>query len=140
MITDKEERSKFINSLLGRPYERGGQGPDTFDCYGLARYLQRELWGLDMPAFYMPGEAGRFTIAGAISAHPERKNWIEVARPKDGDLVSMAKQNLGYHIGQYVALEGGLIVHTLEDSGVTVDPSFNLRAMGWRRIRYFERA
>jgi cell wall-associated NlpC family hydrolase len=30
-------------ALLGTPYEFGGNGPDTFDCSGLVRYVYQEL-------------------------------------------------------------------------------------------------
>ncbi len=35
-------------SLLGTPYQFGGNGPEAFDCSGLVRYIYNEL-GIDVP-------------------------------------------------------------------------------------------
>lgn len=35
-------------ALLGRPYEYGGNGPDTFDCSGLVRFVHNRF-GIEAP-------------------------------------------------------------------------------------------
>jgi hypothetical protein len=136
MLTDREGRVAHLNSLVGKPYRLGAAGPDCFDCYGISRHLQREFFGRDCPLFEMPGQAGRIAIASAIALHPFRSKWVEVQGPADGCAVSMAKQDIGYHLGTYLSLDGGIIVHAVEDSGVTVDTIFAMKAMGWRRFRF----
>ena len=123
-----------VNSLIGKPYRAGAMGPDAFDCYGLARHLQRELWNRDMPLFHMPGEASRYTIASAIAAHPERDRWREVQAPEDGAIAVMSRQDCGYHMGVFVALDGGLVVHAMEGVGVVAESPFRLSgpAGRWR--------
>lgn len=34
---------------LGKPYVLGADGPDSYDCWGLARAVFKERLGLDMP-------------------------------------------------------------------------------------------
>lgn len=130
------DRAMLINAILGTPYDLGGRKPGTLDCYGAARLVQRELFGRDMPDFAMPGEAGRTAIAAAIAVHPERMRWQEIDNPEDGALVTMARNHAGYHIGTWLADEGGLIVHAIEDCGVVVDTIASLEAVGWRRFRF----
>ena len=129
-------RIDAINALMGTPYSLGGQMPGTVDCYGCATRLQRELFGRDMPDFAMPATAGRVAIAAAIAVHPERGNWVEVSSPVDGALVTMARNDCGYHIGTWLAEDGGLIVHALENVGVVADTMPALMALGWRRFRF----
>lgn len=130
------DRLAILSPLLGTPYQLGAQGPGAFDCYSLSRLLQRELFGRDMPAFAMPGTAGRSALAAAIAAHPERRRWQEVERPVDGALVTMARNECGYHLGTWLKEDGGLIVHTLERCGVVADTPATLEAIGWRRLRF----
>lgn len=129
-------RVEIVNAHIGTPYDLGGKAPGTVDCYGSARYLQKALFDRDMPDFSMPGEAGRVAIASAIGVHPERARWQEVAEPVDGALVTMARNQCGYHIGTWLDLDGGIIVHAIEGCGVVVDTLPSLEAIGWRKFRF----
>ncbi len=138
MIIDPAARAAHVNALLGRAYVAGGMGPDAYDCYGLARHLQSAFFGRDLPMFQLPAEAGRFAIASAISVHPERQRWRPIARPFDGAMVVMARQDCGFHIGVWLALDGGIIVHTLEQTGVVAETPFHLSSPAGRwRLQYF---
>lgn len=129
-------RSEIINALIGVPYRLGAQGPDELDCYSCARMLQSKLFQRSMPEFAMPGQAGRMAIASAISVHPERHRWHEIAEPVDGALVTMARNQCGYHIGTWIEEDGGVIVHAIEECGVVADTISTLQAVGWRKFRF----
>lgn len=129
-------RVEIINSLIGTPYRLGAQGPEELDCYSCARMVQSRLFGRAMPDFAMPGEAGRLAIAAAISVHPERNRWQEIAVPVDGALVTMARNQCGYHIGTWIEEDGGMIVHAIEECGVVADTISTLEAVGWRKFRF----
>jgi hypothetical protein len=131
------DRVAHVNGLIGKPYKRGGAGPVEYDCYSLTRHLQATFWSREMPVFETPAEAGRFALAAMISRHPERQRWHRVERPEDGAIVSMAKQEMGYHMGTYLEMDGGLLVHTLETSGVVADKMFALAAFGWRNLKFY---
>lgn len=158
LVVAPADRAAFINALLGRRYLRGGDGPEAFDCYGLTRLLQAAVYGRDMPPFLMPRGAGRFAIASAIAAHPERELWQPVARPVDGAIAIMARQGCGFHMGTCIVLDGSLasrsglrpssplattvVVHALEEPGVVADDPFRLATPGgglWR-IAWNDRA
>ncbi|MHB2265803.1 NlpC/P60 family protein [Aliihoeflea sp. PC F10.4] len=134
MITERAARVSYLNGLIGKPYVAGEMGPTRFDCYGLARQLQRDFWGRALPRFQLPGETGRFAVASAIAAHPERERWAETADPVDGAIVVMARQDCGFHMGCWVDLDGGLVVHTIEQTGVVANSRFQLisPAQRWR--------
>lgn len=89
-----------------------------------------------MPEFSIPGKAGRHAIAMAIAVHPERARWREVSSPVDGGLVTMARHLQGYHIGTWLAEDGGTILHTLETTGVVASRLIELEAEGWRKFRF----
>lgn len=137
MLTDTQARAEHVNELLGRPYEAGATGPDSFDCYGLARHLQAVFFGRELPLFTMPAEAGRFAVASAISVHPERTRWVEVAEPQDGAIAVMSRQDVGFHLGVFLDIDGGIIVHAIEIQGVSAERPFILSSPAARwRIAY----
>lgn len=140
MIVSAVDRAAYLNGLLGRPYRAGAMGPAAFDCYGLARHLQAAFFGRDLPRFQLPAEAGRFAVASAIAVHPERERWREVARPRDGAIVVMARQDCGFHLGVWLGLQqiGGLIAHTIEQTGVVTETPWLLAGPAGRwRLQYF---
>lgn len=138
MIVDPSARAAHINALLGRPYRARAMGMDAFDCYGLARHLQAEFFGRDLPLFQLPADAGRFAIASAITVHPERQRWREIAQRVDGAMVVMARQDCGFHLGVFLALDGGIVVHTIEQTGVVAESPFQLTSPAGRwRLQYF---
>ncbi|HTM76514.1 MAG TPA: peptidoglycan endopeptidase [Devosia sp.] len=130
------DRIAIINGLIGTPYVLGAQGPQAVDCYSCATILQRAVFGRQMPDFTMPGAAGRAAIAAAIAVHPERGRWREIDAPQDGALVTMARNDCGYHLGTWLVDDGGLIVHAMENIGVVADTIQSLQAIGWRRFRF----
>lgn len=141
MIETAAARAAHLNGLLGRPYRAGAMGPDAFDCYGLARHLQATFFGRDLPVFQLPAEAGRFAIASAIAVHPERARWHGIARPRDGAMVVMARQDCGFHLGVWLALGqvGGLVAHTIEQTGVVAETPWQLAGPAGRwRLQYFD--
>ena len=39
----------FANKYIGRPWVAGAQGPDSFDCWGFARWVLKHEYGVDVP-------------------------------------------------------------------------------------------
>lgn len=130
------DRASLINAIMGMPYDLGGRMDGAVDCYGCARLIQSRVFGREMPEFSMPADAGRIAIASAIAVHPERARWAEVDLPSDGALVTMARNDCGYHIGTWLDDDGGIIVHAMEGVGVVADTIQSLKAVGWRRFRF----
>lgn len=136
------DRLDFLESLVGKSYKIGARGPDEFDCYGLARHIQMELGGIDMPdvAFAEPTTRAQ---AEAMLTHPERQAWEEVteAEVEDLDLVLMgnvAKRD--FHLGTYVKLTtNGAVLHIDHHAGVVVDDIPALRAIGFNYLKFYRR-
>lgn len=135
-------RVAFLAGLIGRPYRIGARGPDEFDCYGLARHVQRELAAVDMPDVAFSDATTR-AAAEAMLAHPEREAWAELAgQPQDLDLVLMgnvAKRD--FHLGTFVVPAiAGIVLHIDQRNGVVADDIPSLQATGFNYLRFFRRA
>ena len=133
VITDAKGRAAFVNGLVGKRYRAGASGPVEYDCYGLTKLLQRVFYGRALPAFALTAGAGRMAVATAIATHPDRARWREVAAPVDGAIAVMARQECGFHMGTYVDLDGGIVVHALEEPGVAADHAWWLKSPGGGR-------
>ena len=134
------DRNASLAALIGRPYAIGARGPDAFDCYGLARHVQREFAAIDMPDVPFTDPTTR-AAAEAMLAHSERALWREVEQPHDLDLVLMgnvAKRD--FHLGTFVVpVTAGIVLHIDKANGVVADDIPSLRATGFNYLRFFRR-
>ena len=101
-----------IQQLLGCNYNRDGSSPeDGFNCYTLASYVRRNLYGLDTPVLAMEG----FSADWAEASFRERQSdWEITTSPVAGDLVVMrvSFRKFWHHCG--VWLETDQVLHAYE--------------------------
>jgi murein DD-endopeptidase len=91
-------------ALLGTPYQYGGNGPETFDCSGLVRYIHNEL-GINVPRT----AAEQYRAAAAV----------DVDHLEPGDLLFFKTQGDGVsHVAIYAG--SGRFVHAPQ-TGKTIE-------------------
>jgi hypothetical protein len=74
----------FARSLVGDPYVYGADGPDAFDCSGLAKYVYQRY------GQYLPRTAD------------DQYHYVRhVDDPRPGDLVFFLSGGVAYHVGIY---------------------------------------
>lgn len=61
--------------LIGRPYDLGAGGPDSFDCWGLVRWVFKNVHGIELPMVAV-GESGN---ERAIRSAIDVSGWSPVA-------------------------------------------------------------
>lgn len=100
--------------LLGKPFVRGGRGPDSFDCYGLVKEMYRRA-GIEVPDFTSPGTLEEVEIL--VERHSRR--WTKVAPRTVGSVITFRVTGHGAHVG--LMLENDRFLHAVEGSGVCVE-------------------
>lgn len=100
--------------LLGKPYERGGRGPDVYDCYGLVKELF-ERAGNGVPDFDAPGSLEE--IESLIS--DKSRKWRRVPIGTVGALLTFRVEGYGAHVG--FMLPRDRFIHAWEHTGVTTE-------------------
>jgi cell wall-associated NlpC family hydrolase len=137
------DRLAFFESLIGKPYKIGARGENgAFDCYGLARHIQNELAGIDMPdvAFAEPTTRAQ---AEAMLSHPERQAWEEIpeGEARELDLVLMGNvQKRDFHLGTFIKPRTvGAVMHIDKAAGVVVDDIPALKASGFNYLKFYRR-
>jgi len=132
-------RSEFLSPLIGEPWAWQSR-----NCWDFACHVQRELLGRDLPDITVPGDFSKRWVLDEFAAHPERQRWIEVpdgpgglVMAGDGALVLMAHLRFPAHIGVWLQPEQR-IIHCDGKTGVACETPLALRAMGWKRLTFFE--
>lgn len=135
---EKTELIRFVEGLLGRPWKLGAQGPEAFDCWSLLRHVEAQAFGRDLPLVALPENTRPDRVAAALAGHPKRSLWRQVPRPSHGGGVEMTSVRTPLHVGVWLELDGGLVLHCAAGVGVSLDSMLALRAMGWNGIKYYD--
>ena len=88
--TTRDELIKLLKEQVGKPYVWGANGPDSFDCSGLVRYVYKNALGKDIPRV----SEDQSKVGQAVS----RENL------QPGDLVFFDTMDKGKvsHVGMYI--------------------------------------
>lgn len=117
-----------LRDVIGKPFEYGARGPDSYDCYGLVKHLLRELQGKDVPDYLSPDD--RSQIEALVN---EKKVFWRETKEKEGAVVLIRVFN-GMHVGY--CLGYGKFIHVWQRSnGVTIE---TLRFWKQRIVGFYE--
>lgn len=110
---------------IGKPYRRGADGPDAFDCWGLVRAYFRELHSIEFEELVIEGKVEessgnvqaimRSARAGGMRPQPG-------ATPRPGDVVLLRSRGI-LHAGVAVRVGSSLrLLHATSGAGVLCQP------------------
>ena len=120
-----------LTGLIGLPWVAGARGPDAYDCWGLFLAVQRQHFGRALPEIPVDALDLR-AVLDAFTAHPERQRWQPVSAAEEGDAVLMRQSLYPVHIGVWLDIDGGGVLHAVRHAGVVFQTLAALNAHGWR--------
>ena len=100
-LTPYSVPSHWTTAYIGRPWELGAEGPDAFDCWGLAKTLQAERYGRELPSLRVMQANPSPEQTTALLGLMRRGGWSilpDWRQMMDGDLLRM-QSPMGPHIG-----------------------------------------
>ena len=121
----------WANQYIGLPWVAGARGPDAYDCWGLFLAVQRCHFAHDLPEIPVSADDLR-AVLGAFRDHPERQRWQKVECVKAGDAVLLRQSRHPVHVGVWLDVDGGGVLHAVKDAGVVYQKLPELLLHGWR--------
>ena len=120
---------------MGLPWESGGTGPHAYNCWGLMAEVQRKFYNRKIPLVQVDAmDLG--DVLRVVRNGEQQSCWKQVKYPRDGDVAVMGHgSDLGVHVGVWVNVDGGGILHCDQMSGVIFTKPY---ASVWQSVRYFE--
>ena len=125
---DLARAAAFANSIVGKRYPADGEspdGPETFNCWGVARLAARVLHGWELPAGPIDGIIDQVTQAKLL------KLWRRLAGPAHGAIGYTSTTSAPRHIVVYLENDRGVVLHALEHHGVVCWPLRQLATYGF---------
>lgn len=124
-----------VTSYLDGTYEWDieGNGPKKFNCWNFMRYLQRKYFSKDIPEADLGDEE---FLRKMFVQNVQDGIWQPVYPPKHGD-GALLKGGSDPHVGVYLDIDGGLVLHAMKDYNILATPLRNLRGLGFGRGVYY---
>lgn len=127
----------FCLDLIGRPWKSGADGPKQFDCWGLLRHAYRERRGILLPMFPGIEETGPREVIREIEAATESR-WSEIAKPEHFCAVGISAGRRITHVGLWLDVDEGGVLHSAQQCGVVFQTRASLRASGMQNLSFFK--
>lgn len=124
---------------IGRRWESGAQGPDSWDCWQFFRWVSRHHYGLELPQILVDADNHKSVIRAFLRSG-ERSNWAKVRVPQDGDAVLMSQSKYPSHIGIWLDVDGGAALHCVRGAGVVFSDLTSLKLSGWSKVEFYRHA
>jgi len=118
---------------IGTPWEAGAQGPEAYDCMGFFRMVQAKHFGIDVPQIIAPDYDDPAILGELFRGHAERTRW-QKSEPAHGCAVIIHRP---MHIGLWLDIDGGGVLHCARGSGVIFTPDSAWRFSGFGRKEFF---
>ena len=126
--------------LIGKRWKSGAEGPETFDCWGLVRWVQREQRGIVLPALSIGQIQTPEQLQGLYDL-VRRSNWHDMpdgSPEKEFDIV-LTRSREGPHVGVVIDVDRQLrVLHAVgnnERPGAVVHSEMRELRENWGRVK-----
>jgi hypothetical protein len=123
--------SHWASTYIGEEWING-----LNDCWHFFRKVQKDHFGRDVPVVNIDA-LDSLSCARAISGHDERIYWVQAESPEEGDAVLMGRGKHPTHIGTWLDVDGGSVLHSIKNAGVVRQGLAALRRDGWNNITFY---
>lgn len=128
--------SHWALDYLGKPWVAGAFGPAAFDCWGLLCDIYEKRRGLTLPRYaeIRRGDSKAMAQAAVIET---LERWRKLDAPEDLCGVGMAQApNDIFHVGIYLELDGGMVMHSQRCSGCIIQP-LAVVMRNWQHLSFY---
>ena len=122
----------FATKYIGLPYRAG-----FFNCWDFVRKVYRDEFGINLPEFPVDVDNLRALIK-TVKAKSESQLWQQVKTPKEGTIVLLRQSRHPIHVGIWLEIDGGGVLHNERTMGVVFQNTHSLNASGWQVAGYYQ--
>lgn len=100
----------WAQKYVGLPWKARGVDKLGLDCKGLVYMVYREEFGIELDVFANADyKMSKIGILETLKQNDYHKNWSEIDKPKEGDVIVLLTMGIPAHLG--VVLDGGKMLH-----------------------------
>jgi hypothetical protein len=127
----------WIEKYLGVPWKLNPTVPDSHNCWTLACCIQRDEFQRKVPEYQVPDLQDVQKVSAKLMGELKNPNWVEIPKPVDGCMVGLSHSRIIHHVGVFSDVDGGLVVHCLDHSGVVAHNSAQLKRHRYSTVKFY---
>ena len=127
----------WVADIIGKPYAVGARGPEAFDCWGVVRYFYWLHFAVSLPLYKNENPFHTKRVGELMTKAEHSSDWIEIDKPRHGDVVAMSRSEVLHHVGVWLDIDGGLCLHALDGHSVVAQNLQRLKHERFKRISFF---
>jgi len=130
---------QWVSEYVGLPWVAYATGPDAYDCWGLVVKVMQEHYGRSLARHLETTTNDRRAIHRTVAVEIATGQWEKLEAPKDASIVLLSLSKKFHHIGIWLDIDGGLLLHSFEGSGVCLSSYSQLVDSGFKRIEFWQK-
>ena len=129
----------WVNDYIGLPWVAYARGPDKFDCWGLVLDVLSKQFQIDLPQYLTVKTDDPQGMTESMLMALQQDLVESVNQPNHGAIaccyIVVNGQELMRHVGIYLDIDGGGILHSYEKHTCAFDSPKKLHRL-FHRIEY----
>lgn len=126
----------WVADVVGKGWQAYATGPEYFDCWGVVCHAFKEKFALDLNRHLEIPSMNPAAFHKVVATEIKAGNWQQLNQPEDGCLVLMSTARIWHHIGIWLDINGGRLLHSSEGFGVALDSRNTLNS--FNRVEYWK--
>ena len=122
----------WASKYIGKPWING-----QFDCWGLVQEVYKNEFGIILSPIITNAESIKY-VYSEFSKSNNYTHLQETKELKDKAIVVLSQGKYPSHVGLWADIDGGGIVHNLQDIGVVFQKEIELNISGWKIFGVWE--
>lgn len=126
------------DAYIGKPWAVVPNPPETYTCGELVRAVHRDVHKIDSACIEANAAILRECVAAMQPTRFGLRPLEDGESPQEFDVVFLMRATREDHVGIAAqTIEGLRILHCQQNVGVTMDSPAELRALGYRHMRWY---
>jgi len=126
----------WVEKITGKPWQEYATGPDAFDCWGVVCFAFVQKFNVELDRHLEIPTLNPAAFHRVVSQEITTGSWQQLSVMEDGCLVLMSMGRLFHHVGVWLDINGGRLLHRNDGIGVALDGRHSLNQ--FNRVEYWK--
>jgi len=126
----------WVADIVGKQWKAYETGPDYYDCWGAFCFAFLKKFNLVLDRHLEIPTANPMAFHRVVAKEIKTNNWVQITQLEDGCLVLMSEGRVWHHVGMWLDINGGRLLHSKEGLGVCLDNRHTLN--NFNRVEYWK--